>query len=362
MRDLANRVRSLLRPELAALHPYHVADARGLVKLDAMENPYSWPEGMTEQWLDRLRQAAVNRYPDPSATELRSALRATAGVPDGAEILLGNGSDELIQIILMAVAGGDAVVLAPEPTFVMYRQLAVSLGLRFAGVPLRNDDFSLDMEAMRVAIRQHQPAVIFLAYPNNPTGNLFREEDVTEVLAIAPGLVVIDEAYAPFAGTSFLPRLLDHESLLVMRTLSKMGLAGLRLGYLVGAPEWIVEFDKLRLPYNINVLTQISAEYALSRSDVFDDQVKRLLGQRDYVSRQLNELPGVHAYPSRANFILFEMSLDAGRVFETLKARGILVKSFHSLLGPLHRCLRVTVGTPEENQLFLEQLSKILGR
>jgi histidinol-phosphate aminotransferase len=327
-----------------------------------MENPYSWPEGMVDDWLLRLRDAALNRYPDPTAQSLRDALRVSAGLPEGSEILLGNGSDELIQLILMAVSGRQAAIVAPEPTFVMYRQLSESMGLRFVGVPLRESDFSLDMDAMRDAIRSHEPAVVFLAYPNNPTGNLFSDADVEAILAMAPGLVVLDEAYLPFAGASFLARVMDHERLLVMRTLSKLGLAGLRLGYLVGAPEWIREFEKLRLPYNINILTQISAEFALSRPEVFERQIEQILEQREWLFREMLRIPGLRAFPTQANFILFELeSHQPGAIFDSLRAKGVLIKSFASATGPLGRCLRVTVGTPDENRQFLSALSESLS-
>lgn len=362
MNELPARLRSLLRPELAALSAYHVPDARGLIKLDAMENPYSWPEDMIEEWLSELRRAAINRYPDPSAPALIEALRETAEVPDGVGLLLGNGSDELIQIILMALSGRDAVVMAPEPTFVMYRQLAVAMGLRFVGVPLKREDFALDMPAIRAALREHSPSVVFLAYPNNPTGNLFDAGNIREIVESTGGLVVVDEAYLPFAGATFLPEVMRYDNLLVMRTLSKMGLAGLRLGYLAGCEPWIREFDKLRLPYNINVLTQISAEFALRRSAVFDVQVREIIEQREFLFDALRCLDGIQAYPSRANFILFEM-LNGGteQVFRGLRDRGVLVKSFHSSAPPLSACLRVTVGKPEENQTFLQALIDALA-
>jgi histidinol-phosphate aminotransferase len=362
MNELPQRLRSLLRPELAALSAYHVPDARGLIKLDAMENPYSWPEDMIAEWLSELRNAAINRYPDPSAPGLTEALRQTAEVPHGVGLLLGNGSDELIQIILMALSGRDAVVMAPEPTFVMYRQLAVVMGLRFVGVSLKREDFALDMPAMRAAIREHSPSVIFLAYPNNPTGNLFDATDIREIVSLSDGLVVVDEAYLPFAGATFLNEVPCYANLLVMRTLSKMGLAGLRLGYLAGSEAWIREFDKLRLPYNINILTQISAEFALGRAEVFDAQVREIIEQREFLYDALQRLAGIRVYPSRANFILFELLRgQPEHIFRGLRDRGILVKSFHVSAHPLSACLRVTVGKPEENQMFLRALSEVLA-
>lgn len=361
MSGIDNKVRALLRPEVLALSAYHVPDSKGYIKLDAMENPYAWPEEMVGEWLERLRQAEPNRYPDPACSRLKAALREANGVPDGAELLLGNGSDEIIQIILMAVAGPEVSVLAPEPTFVMYRQIGASLGLRFVGVPLRMEDFSLDVDAMCAAIEQHRPAVVFLAYPNNPTGNLFDEDAIARILAVAPGLVVVDEAYAPYADASFMPKIAEFGHLLVMRTLSKLGLAGLRLGFLAGGKAWIEQLDKIRLPYNINVLTQISAEFALEKQAVFDAQVQCLLRDRQRLAEDLGRLAALRVYESRANFILFRLLRhDADEVFQKLKASGVLVKNLHSSGGPLAQCLRVTIGTPEENRRFLAELRCLL--
>lgn len=362
MESLELRLKRLLRPEILNLSAYHVQDAAGYIKLDAMENPYSWPAEMTDAWLEHLRQAQPNRYPDPAPAGLIQALRDYAGVPDNAAAMLGNGSDELIQIVLMGLAGRDAAVLAPTPTFVMYRQLASSLGLRFVGVPLRQDDFSLDMEAMRAAIQECRPAAIFLAYPNNPTGNAFAREDMLEIIRLAPGLAIVDEAYAPYADDTFMGDLNDFGHLLVMRTLSKLGLAGLRLGFMAGHPATIAELDKLRLPYNINVLTRLSAEFALSRRSVLEEQVAAIRRDRERLSAALESMPGVRVYPSQANFVAFKLELDeAPRVFEALKAEKILVKNLHTPDGPLRGCLRVTVGTSDENQVFIQKLTQILG-
>lgn len=350
----------MLRPEVLALSAYHVPDSKGYIKLDAMENPYSWPEEMVDQWMARLRKAEPNRYPDPACERLKSVLRRANAVPAEAELLLGNGSDEIIQIILMALPGGSTI-LAPEPTFVMYRQISASLGLRFVGVPLRAEDFALDVEACCAAIEQHSPAVVFLAYPNNPTGNLFDEAAILRILASAPGLVVLDEAYAPFAEASFMARIPEFGNLLVMRTLSKLGLAGLRLGFLAAGRDWIAQLDKIRLPYNINVLTQISAEFALEQQAVFDDQVQCLLRDRRLLAEELGSFEAVRVYESRANFLLFRLLRHAAPVvFQRLKEAGILVKNLHPAGGLLSQCLRVTVGTPEENRRFLAALRQVL--
>lgn len=361
MSAIETKLRGLLRPEVLALSAYHVPDSEGYIKLDAMENPYAWPPEMVEAWLARLGKAAPNRYPDPACHRLKAALKAFNGVPDGAELLLGNGSDEIIQIILMAVAGPGVSVLAPEPTFVMYKQIAACLGLRFVGVPLREADFGLDPDAMCAAIAEHRPAVVFLAYPNNPTGNLFDADAMERILAAAPGWVVVDEAYAPYADASFMARIGGFDNLLVMRTLSKLGLAGLRLGFLAGAQACIEQLDKIRLPYNINELTQISAEFALEQRAVFEAQVGCILRDRQFVAEALGRLDAVQVYESRANFILFRLLKHAApEVFQSLKEAGVLVKNLHSAGGMLAHCLRVTVGAPEENRRFLEELARIL--
>jgi histidinol-phosphate aminotransferase len=358
--SIKEKVEKWVRPEIRALKAYHVPDATGLVKLDAMENPYAWPPAQRREWLDVLRSVTLNRYPDPDARVLRARLRAVLAVPGGMELLLGNGSDELIQIVLMAVSNPGAVALAPAPTFVMYEMIATFAGMKFAGVPLA-EDFSLDMPAMLAAIEAHRPAVVFLAYPNNPTGNLFARADVERVIEAAPGLVVLDEAYHAFAGESFLERLGAHDNLLVMRTLSKQGLAGLRLGVLAGPAAWLAEFNKVRLPYNIGSLTQASAEFALEHMALLDEQAGRIRADREKLFQALARLPGVHPWPSKTNFILFRTDgRDADEVFEGLRSRGVLIKNLNSAGGALQDCLRVTVGTPEENDVFLKALEAAL--
>ena len=351
----------LIRPEIRALRAYHVPDATGMIKLDAMENPYSWPADLIDAWLAALRTAPLNRYPDPQARRLQACLREAMAIPADAALLLGNGSDELIQLLILALAGSGRAVLAPEPSFVMYRLIAACVGMPYVAVPLRADDFGLDLAALLAAIDRQQPALIFLAYPNNPTGNRFAAEDIRQILQATAGLVVVDEAYFPFADHSFLPDLLEFDNLLVLRTLSKMGLAGLRLGWLVGAPRWLNEFDKLRLPYNINVLTQVSAEFALVHQTVLLEQAARIRASRAALFADLNALPGITAFPSEANFILLRVPTgQANRLFESLREGRILVKNLSAAGGLLQDCLRVTVGTAEENQAFLAALAAAL--
>jgi histidinol-phosphate aminotransferase len=355
-----NKIKQLIRPEVRALKAYHVPDARGLIKLDAMENPYAWPEALKSAWLEVLANVEVNRYPDPAAAALKRRTREALGVPSAAELMFGNGSDELIQILLLALARPGAVALAPTPTFVMYEFIARAVGMQFVGVPLKQN-FAIDRVAMLGAIQMHQPAVIFLAYPNNPTGNLFDIADIDLLLAHAPGLVVLDEAYHAFAQSSFMDRLGKHDNLLLMRTLSKQGLAGLRLGILAGAPAWLHELDKVRLPYNINTLTQASAEFALAHRAAFDSQCDAIRSEREVLFQALTRLPGVELWPSRANFILFRTRhRPASEVHAALRACGVLIKNLDGAGGVLAGCLRVTVGLPAENQAFLAALTKIL--
>ncbi|MGD8587866.1 MAG: histidinol-phosphate transaminase [Chromatiales bacterium] len=358
---MKNLIEHWVRPEIRALSAYHVPPAGDMIKLDAMENPYGWPESLRQAWLETLADVNVNRYPDPQAQALKQRLRSAMAVPNGAELILGNGSDELIQMLAMSVAAADRVVLSVDPGFVMYRMIATFCGMQYVGVPLRADDFALDLEALLAAIQRHQPSLLFLAYPNNPTGNLFPESALLKVLEAAPGLVVIDEAYAPFTDHSFLSRVGRFDNLLVMRTVSKMGLAGLRLGYLAGPKAWLEQVEKTRLPYNINVLTQISAEFALRHQAVFEQQTQAIRTQRNWLYQQLQGLAEITVYPSEANFILLRShGKPAPVLFEGLKASGVLVKNLHGAHPLLAQCLRVTVGTPQENEAFIAALAGLL--
>ncbi len=358
MNDL---IEQWVRPGVLALSAYHVANPRGLIKLDAMENPYTWPESLKEEWVALLRGTDVNRYPDPEGTELKQGLRQAFNVPEGAGLLLGNGSDEIIQMLALTLGGPGRVMLSVDPGFVMYRMIATFTGLEYVGVPLRQADFSLDMDELRQAIDRYSPALLFLAYPNNPSGNLFAADEVREIIRAAPGLVVVDEAYAPFTDESFLSEVLEHPNLLVMRTLSKMGLAGLRLGYVAGDPAWIGELDKTRMPYNINVLTQVSAGLALRHASVFVQQTRAIRVEREAMFQRLLVMDGVQPLPSQANFILCRTADGrALELFQGLKAAGVLIKNLHGAHPMLRNCLRVTVGRPEENAAFLNTLERLL--
>ncbi len=350
-------VASAIRPEVRSLSAYKVAESSGLIKLDAMENPFPWPARLRQQWQSQLENVEPNRYPDPAARQLKASLHQALDIPTDYELLLGNGSDELIQLLILALAGPGRTVLAPQPSFAMYRILATASGGNFVGVPLREDDFSLDVEAMLEAIDRHQPALVFLACPNNPTGNLFAGHDMLRIIESAPGVVVIDEAYEPFARTSFIPELARHANVLVMRTLSKLGLAGLRLGYLVASPAWIAELEKLRLPYNINVLTQNTVEFALRHYAVWEQQCSRILEGREALYRKLGRLNSLRVWPSEANFLLCKvLNADAPGLVDALRRQGILIRLLHGSDPLLEHCVRISIGTEDENQQLLDAL------
>jgi histidinol-phosphate aminotransferase len=349
----------LIRAEIRALAAYHVPPSAGMLKLDAMENPYSLPEAMRTELGHALGQAPINRYPDASHDALKAVLRQAIDVPPEAEILLGNGSDEIIQIIALALAQPGAVLLAPEPSFVLYKMVAAFCGYRYVGVPL-NADFSLNLSATLQAVERHQPALVFIAYPNNPTGNLFPVSDIEAIIQTAPGLVVVDEAYFPFHDSSFLTRLDSHLNLVVMRTVSKLGLAGIRLGFLTGRKQWLHEFEKLRLPYNINVFTQLAAEILLPHLEALREQTQAIRRERASLMQQLAAIARVEVFPSAANFVLFRTA-GAKAVFQGLAQRDILIKNLSASHPLLQDCLRVTVGTPEENALFIRALRECIA-
>ncbi len=357
---IKDRINKIIKPTVLDAKAYYVPESNNLIKLDAMENPYVWPDEIKTAWSQSLQHAELNRYPDASISELRDKLSSIIGLPDNTVMMFGNGSDELIQIILLALNKASKVVMAPEPGFVMYKLLSSLLELNYIGVPLR-EDFSLDLPAMLESINKDQPAVIFLAWPNNPTGNLFNQNDVETIIKAAPGLVVIDEAYHVFAQKSMMHCLQKYPNVLLMRTLSKLGLAGLRLGVLMGAPEWISELEKLRLPYNIGTLNQLSANFIIENISLLEQQAGQIRDNRTLLFNALVNINGLEAWASEANFILLRVTeKGADFVHSELLRHKILIKNLHGSHPLLENCLRVTIGTKEENDNFLERLNDIM--
>jgi histidinol-phosphate aminotransferase len=355
----AHVLNSPIRPDVLAMHRYAVQPAAGMVKLDAMENPYPLPPALAAQLGQVLAGVALNRYPAGHAST-QAALRTALNVPAELDIMLGNGSDELIHLIIQACATEGAVVMAPVPGFVMYAMSTTLNRCTFVGVPLQAD-FSLDMPAMLAAIALHKPSVLFIAYPNNPTGNAWAVADIEACIAAMTqhgGLVVMDEAYQPFAADSWLPRLKGAANVVLVRTLSKLGLAGLRLGYMVASPAWIEQLDKVRPPYNINVLTLAATDFLLKHVDVFNAQAAQLKIQRDVLFTALQSMKGVQPFASEANFVLAKVP-NAAAWFDALKAQGILTKNVSGMSPLLVDCLRLTVGSEAENRQLIAALQAL---
>jgi histidinol-phosphate aminotransferase len=355
---LEQRMKRVIRQDIQSMHGYAVQPSAGLVKLDTMENPFALPPALREALGKRLADVALNRYPAERGDLLRARLAEHAGMPDDCDIMLGNGSDELISLLALACDVPGNSVLAPLPGFVMYAMSAKLQGLPFIGVPT-TADFELDLPAMLAAVREHRPALVYLAYPNNPTANLWDDAAIDAIIEAAPGLVVIDEAYQPFAARDSMARLARHEHVLLMRTMSKFGLAGVRIGYLIGRKPLVAEVDKLRPPFNISVLNCEAALFALEHADEYARQAAIIRSERDRLLVALRDLPGVTPFPSEANMILARVA-DSAAAFAGMKARGVLVKNVAGLHPLLANCLRLTVGTPDENVLMLQALKESL--
>lgn len=349
-----------VRKEIRAMTVYQPSSLDFAVKLDAMENPYAMPPTLRAGWNAALADCAINRYPDSTASALKSSLAAYAEVPSPCRLLLGNGSDELIQLIMLALACDGACVISPSPGFVIYHMAAVIAGMSYLPAPLDTTDFSLDREQMMRLIKQHQPALICLAQPNNPTGNLWDNDDVKAIIQEAPGYVLLDEAYAPFARQSQMQLLKKYANLMVLRTFSKIGFAGMRLGFLAANPDVIEHLNKLRLPYNVSTFAQRGIRFILDNFAPVQQQIDHICHSRDTLFQTLSSMPDITPFPSKTNFILLRIGDGrAYEVFNRLKQKGVLVKSFPTS-SELSDCLRVTVGSDKENCIFVRALREIL--
>ena len=361
MNTLAKRIQSTIRQDVQSMHAYAIQPSAGFIKLDAMENPFRLPPELQRELGERLSRVAINRYPAQCIADLVAALSRAVERPAGCKLIVSNGSDELIDILSVACDVPGATVLAPLPGFVMYEMSARLRGLKFVGVPL-SADFELDEAAMLAAIDDHRPAITYIAYPNNPTANLFSDAIIDRIVAAVgaqQGLVVFDEAYQPFASRTWMQRMAAHEHVLVLRTLSKFGLAGVRLGYLCGPAALIDEIDKVRPPYNVSVLNAEASLFALDHADEYARQAALLKSERQRLQQALAGLTDVHAFPSEANMILVRVP-DAKRIFEGMKSHGVLVKHIAGLHPLLANCLRLTVGAPEENDTMIRALKASL--
>jgi histidinol-phosphate aminotransferase len=350
------RLENLIKSEVRGQKAY-VAEISPLpIRLDANENPFSLQPELHDEFIAALRRVPLNRYPEAGSPALLARFAANYGVaPD--MIIAGNGSDELIQVLCTSLA--PTRVMTPIPTFVMYRISAVNNGHKVIEAPLENG-CDLDLPAMLELMDSYSPGMIFLSFPNNPTGNCFSQEKIKILLEKAPGLVVVDEAYGYFSGHTFLPLLEKYQNLVILKTLSKVGLAALRIGFLIGAAPLVNELNKVRLPNNINSLSQAAAGFYLDHEAVFLAQAREIVRERDLLFSALQQLPGIRPYPSAANFIFFGCLYDTNRVYISLRQQGIMVKQFPTA-GKFTNCMRVTVGTPRENEMFLGALERIIA-
>jgi len=344
----------VIRKDIKALGAYHVPDSSGMIKLDAMENPFPLPGDLKKKWMARLGEVELNRYPDADMHALRTKIAAREGL-SAEQVLLGNGSDEIIQMLLLAADNGACA--SPAPTFVMYDLISRWLKRPVTTVPLEKD-FSLDAKKFLQLCSREKASIAFLACPNNPTGNMWSESAIREIVTNFRGLVIIDEAYLPFADRTHTG--LIAPNVLILRTYSKVGWAGLRLGYLLGDAGTIAELNKVRLPYNINSLTQASADFFLDHFDVFEKQAKDICAERNRMSGALMAIDGIEVFPSQANFLLLRVK-DANTVFEALKDKGILIKNMNAQGGLLKECLRITIGSKDENSALLSALKEIMA-
>lgn len=352
---MGSKISSVIQQVVLDTAPYKVAATHaGVLKLDAMEFPTGFPEALQAGWLEKLAEVEINRYPHADNPKIEALIRHQFGISDAAALLFGNGSDELIQLIIWACAKPKAVVLSPAPTFVMYRMNAEFHGMKYVGVDV-NPDFSLNMPKMLAAIKAEQPAVIFLSVPNNPTGAVYSHSDIQQILDVAPGLVVVDEAYLPFAEHSAQDLLAENENLLIVRTISKLGYAGLRFGYLFGNPEWVAEINKVRPPYNVNVLTQASVEYLLEHYEGLKPLLAEIVAQRESLYNTLKTWKECEVWPSQANFLVLKTP-DSKAWFDKILAQGVLVKNFDGTHPLMKNCLRLTVSNAKETAQLLKAL------
>ncbi|RNC29445.1 MAG: Histidinol-phosphate aminotransferase 2 [Candidatus Dichloromethanomonas elyunquensis] len=343
-------MRNFIRPDIAFLKPYEAHLEEGNVKLDANENPFPWPSGMREELFSQ--GFSFNRYPDGSAAKVRESIGAYIGAKPE-EILVGNGSDELIQIVLNTFGGRGRTLMIHPPTFSMYAAAAAITGTSVLEVPLKNGT-GLDAANML----KSGTDVIIICNPNNPTGSLFPKEEILRIVQSSEALIVVDEAYAEFSGETMVNLIHSFPNLLIMRTFSKaFGMAALRLGYVVGNKELITSLNKVRQPFNVNTFSQQAGITALKYTSAYQEQIEMIKRETQMLYHELGQIQGIKVFPTKANFLLFQ-PVDPDRWAAALSAKGFTVRNLGQLPG-LGKSLRMSSGTPEENQAFLKAIKEI---
>ncbi len=354
----------LFTKKVQSMQVYNIPDSSGLIKLDAMEMPYLLPKEKMVELADKLTNLEINRYPNPEPNELIDKIKKTLNLSNNQtsnlDIILGNGSDELISIILLALSKPKAVVLSPTPSFVMYQQTSELLGMKFVGVDL-NDDFSINLENFLVAIKTQNPALIFLSYPNNPTGNSWNKVELEQILQATNGFVVLDEAYNAFADDSALDLVEKYENAILLRTFSKVGLAGVRLGFMACHKKYAQQFNKARPPYNTNILSQEVVDFTLNNMELIEKNVELIKLEKESLLEFLSKIPNTKTIDTQTNFLLFKVE-NSEETFKKLRDEfKILVKDLNVHHKLLENTLRITIGAKEENKILKQALNKIFS-
>ena len=346
-----------LRSDIKNIDAYHVPVSKDMIKLDAMESPFGVPEDLKVEFLKCIDQSEVNRYPEADPSPLKDTLRSLMDIPDEFGILLGNGSDELIQLLALACSKDD-LIMSFEPSFVMYELVSKYVNLEYFGVQL-DSNFDIKLNDALLIIEREKPKIIFIAYPNNPTGNCFDYDAIIEIIKSTNSMVILDEAYYAYSDKSFLSEISNFPNLLVLRTISKIGFAGLRLGLLIGDQETIAQLNKLRLPYNINALTQTSANFLLQDKQRIINNAQIIIDERRRLAHELSLFSKFKVYPSQTNFILVH-SEDAHSLHTALKENGILIKGFPKG-SKLSDFIRISVSEPVENNILIDAIRNYYG-
>ena len=350
-------IKQWLRSDIKNIDAYHVPVSKDMIKLDAMESPFGVPEDLKVEFLKCIEQSEVNRYPEADPSPLKDTLRSLMDIPDEFGILLGNGSDELIQLLALACSKDD-LIMSFEPSFVMYELVSKYVNLEYFGVQL-DSNFDINLSDALLIIEREKPKIIFIAYPNNPTGNCFDYDAIIEIIKSTNSMVILDEAYYAYSDKSFLSEISNFPNLLVLRTISKIGFAGLRLGLLIGDQETIAQLNKLRLPYNINALTQTSANFLLQDKQRIINNAQIIIEERRRLAHELSLFSKFKVYPSQTNFILVH-SEDAHSLHTALKENGILIKGFPKG-SKLSDFIRISVSEPVENNILIDAIRNYYG-
>jgi histidinol-phosphate aminotransferase len=347
----------LVCEKIKSLKAYHVETVENGIKLHANENPYPPSPELLKKILARFEKLNLNRYPDPDCKTLKEAISTRIGVPTN-QLVIGNGSDELIQNLMQVFCNEGDTVAFPDPTFAMYAITAKGMGLKVHTFPL-NDNWDFKATPLIERLNASHARIVFISYPNNPTGNCFSRTEIQKLVENFEGIVVLDEAYYDFSGQSFLSQMKDHNNLVILRSLSKIGLAGLRVGYGIFPSTLVDEINKVRLPYNSNSISQIGATELMNNFETVQKQINSIKEERTRLLDELAKIKSITAFPSDANFILFKASHDGESIYRNLIKNGVLVRN----LGAhprLKNCMRVTIGTKAENDQFLNRLTKAI--